>query len=90
MNDIRSRQPWYQAYCAAMLQTDEHKVLRDVGYARKAIEARVAELSFDSGGSHEREELQQALHFLTMLLDCCWRENGSNYNTDRAFSSAMS
>ena len=90
MNDTRSRQPWYQAYCVAMLQTDENKVLRDVEHARKVIEARVAELSFDPSNRFECAQLHQALHFLTMLLECCWREESSYYSADQTLSPAMS
>jgi hypothetical protein len=89
MNYVRSRQPWYQAYCAAMLQTDENKVFNDIEYARKTIQDRVAEVSFDSSGSnHEGKELQEALHYLTMLLDCCWRERTSSYSASQRFSSS--
>ena len=89
MKHIRSRQPWYEAYCIAMLQTDENKVFDDVEYARKTIEARVAELSFDSSSSsYERRELQDALRYLTMLLNCCWRQGDSYYSANPKFSSS--
>ena len=86
MRYIRARQPWYEAYCVAMLQTDQNQVLRDVEYARKVIEARVAEISFDPGGNSEREELYHSLHFLTMLLECCWREEASQHSADHKMS----
>lgn len=90
MNAIRAGQPWYQAYCVAMLQTDESRLLSDVEHARKAIECRVAELSFDSGSHLERKELHEALRYLSMLIECCQPEAVSHCGADQALLSTLS
>jgi hypothetical protein len=64
-------QAWYQAYCAAMLETDPSKIRDGVESARKAIQDRGFELSCSfSANNHESRELDRALRFLNMLLDC--------------------
>ena len=62
---------WYQAYCAAMLESDVNKVITSVESARKAIQKRAKELNMGRAGSnHESVELDRALRFLTMLVNC--------------------
>jgi len=90
MNASRTRQPWYQAYCVAMLQTDESRLLSDVEHARKAIECRVAELGFDSGSHLERRELHEALRYLSMLIECCQPEAVLHCGADQTLSSTLS
>ena len=90
MNASRARQPWYQAYCVAMLQTDQSRLLSDVDHARKAIECRVAELSFDSGSHVERRELHEALRYLSMLIECCQPEAVLRCGADQTLSSTLS
>jgi hypothetical protein len=60
---------WYQAYCAAMLEQDVDKVIVNVESARKAIQKRAKELG-RTGGNLESVELDRALRFLTMLVNC--------------------
>ena len=62
---------WYQAYCAAMLETDVAKVVASVESARQAIQRRAVELNVGrSGNKLESLELDRALRFLTMLVNC--------------------
>ena len=62
---------WYQAYCAAMLETDMDKVFASVESARRAIQTRAKELGGGLANSnHESKELDRALRFLTMLVNC--------------------
>ncbi len=62
---------WYQAYCAAMLETDMDKVFASVESARRAIQTRAKELGVGLANSnHESKELDRALRFLTMLVNC--------------------
>ncbi len=69
---------WYRAYCAAMLEPDVNKVFTSVESARKAIQERVRELNLGySSSNHESKELDRALNFLTMLLNCSCPEQGS-------------
>jgi len=67
---------WYTAYCAAMLETDAEKIFAGVEAARKAIHERVLELGLSlSGANHESKELERALRFLAMLVDCSCMES---------------
>ncbi len=67
---IASRE-WYQAYCAAMLESDVEKILANVESARNAIQKRAKELSQGFAGSnHESKELDRAMRFLNMLMNC--------------------
>ena len=62
---------WYQAYCAAMLETDMDKLFASVESARRAIQKRAKELGGGLANStHESKELDRALRFLTMLVNC--------------------
>jgi hypothetical protein len=61
---------WYQAYCAAMLETDTEKVCASVESARWAIQKRAKELSGLASSNLESKELDRALRFLTMLVNC--------------------
>jgi hypothetical protein len=60
---------WYQAYCAAMLETDVDKMIASVESARQAIQRRTRELG-RSGSNFESLELDRAMRFLTMLVNC--------------------
>ena len=60
---------WYQAYCAAMLETDVEKIILNVESARQAIQKRAKELS-GPANKYESLELDRALRFLTMLVNC--------------------
>ena len=63
--------PWYHAYRVAMLETDTSKIFISVESARKAIQDRVYELSHSLCASdHESKELDRAMRFLNMLLNC--------------------
>ena len=69
---------WYRAYCSAMLETDVTKIFESVEFARKAIQERAKELTGNfSGSNHESNELERALRFLAMLVDCSQKEQGS-------------
>jgi len=59
---------WYQAYCAAMLESDVEKMIASVESARQAIQKRAREL--DRGSNLESLELDRAQRFLTMLVNC--------------------
>lgn len=62
---------WYQAYCAAMLETDVEKIIANVESARQAIQRRAVELSVGRPGNKlESLELDRALRFLSMLVNC--------------------
>ena len=67
---------WYQAYCAAMLESDVEKMIASVESARQAIQKRVREL--DRGSNLESLELDRAQRFLTMLVNCSTPVQGSN------------
>jgi len=74
---MHAGRPWYRAYCAAMLETRVQHVLESVECARKEILERTEVVSADaSASSSERKELHEALHYLTMLLDCFQKEGG--------------
>lgn len=71
---------WYQAYCAAMLEPDANKVTASVESARMAIQKRATELSVGRiGSNHESTELDRALRFLTMLVNCSIPTHASKY-----------
>ncbi|HSS95419.1 MAG TPA: hypothetical protein VLK33_00235 [Terriglobales bacterium] len=61
---------WYQAYCAAMLETDVEKIVANVESARLAIQKRSEELGMGRPVSKlENLELDRASRFLTMLMN---------------------
>ena len=68
---------WYRAYCAAMLHADEKSLLEAVSSARQAIQNRATELNLDrSICDGEGKQLQEALHYLTLLEDNTAKEGG--------------
>ncbi len=68
---------WYRAYCAAMLHADEESLLEAVSSARQAIQNRATELDLDlSMSDGEGKQLQEALHYLTLLEDNTTKEGG--------------
>ncbi|HEY1800609.1 MAG TPA: hypothetical protein VGG46_06695 [Terriglobales bacterium] len=69
--------PWYRAYCTAMLHADEKSLLEAVSSARQAIQNRATELDLDlSMSDGEGKQLQEALHYLTLLEDNTAKEGG--------------
>jgi hypothetical protein len=61
-----------------MLEPDVNKVFTSVESARKAIQERTKELGLGySSSNHETKELDRALYFLTMLLNCSCPEQES-------------
>jgi hypothetical protein len=74
----RISREWYQAYCSAMLETDLSKLFESVQCARHAIQSRLAELSVSrTGNNSETTELERALRFLNMLVNCSLAETGA-------------
>lgn len=62
---------WQELYEAAILETDDAKLLQRVSAAKAAIDARHQELQTDHGGtSEEQKAISDALVGLTVL----WRE----------------
>jgi len=70
VNTKIAHREWYQAYCAAMLESDGEKVCANVESARRAIQKRAKELSGLASSNLESKELDRALRFLTMLVNC--------------------
>jgi len=70
----RRNHTWYEAYLAAMLQTDLGKLPESVACAHRAIQVRSSELS--SVNCRESEELTRATHFLRLLLHCAVDDGG--------------
>ena len=63
-----SDREWYQAYCAAMLETDVEKIVDCVESARQAIQKRIKELNVGRPMNKlESVELDRALRFLNMV-----------------------
>jgi hypothetical protein len=71
---------WYQAYCDAMLEQDVDKMFVSVDAARRAIQKRAKELSGLASSNFESKELDRALRFLNMLVNC-----SSSVPTPRVF-----
>ncbi|HWF91319.1 MAG TPA: hypothetical protein VN684_03490 [Terriglobales bacterium] len=68
---------WYKAYCAAMLHVEEKNLLEVVTNARQAIQNRAMELHLDrSPEDAEEKQLEEALHYLTLLEDNTAKEGG--------------
>ena len=68
---------WYRAYCTAMLNADEKNLLEAVTSARQAIQDRATELDLDrSICEGDGKQLQEALHYLTLLEDSTAKEGG--------------
>jgi len=70
---------WYQAYCAAMLEQNADKVIANVESAREAIQKRAKELRAGISSNSESVELDRALRFLAMLVNCSGPTSGSNF-----------
>ena len=80
---------WYKAYCAAMLEPDVNKVFTCVQSARRAIEERARELgSGFASNNHESKELDRALYFLTMLLNCSCPDQESRSTANLSFTTS--
>lgn len=59
---------WQNAYLAAILETDQVKLLERIEEATKAIQARVSELEMDHNGTvEERIVIADALNGLKVL-----------------------
>jgi hypothetical protein len=70
MNYSYTEMPWYKAYCDAMLDSRDENLLTMINSALEAIRDRVLQLNPDhSSCSDEARQLQDALHYLTLLLE---------------------
>jgi hypothetical protein len=68
---MKADYPWQELYEAAILETDDAKLLQRIPTAKAAIDARLQELQTDHGGtSEEQQALSEALVGLTVL----WRD----------------
>jgi hypothetical protein len=79
---MKAEYPWQELYEAAILETDDAKLLKCLPLAKAAIDARLQELQTDHGGtSQERQALSDALVGLNVLrrdLQARLHETGSS------------
>jgi len=65
---MKADYPWQEAYEAAILETDDAKLLTRLPAVKTAIDARLQELQTDHGGtSEERQAISDALVGLNAL-----------------------
>jgi hypothetical protein len=68
MLDQDAQQQWSELYRLALLESDEHKLLRRIERAENAIQQRARQLWYsDSSPTRERQDLDVALRFLGLL-----------------------
>ena len=69
---------WYQLYFAAVTERNESRTVRQIERARHAMRDRVVELRAAEGSNGgELQDLNNALTYLTILLQHAGREGGS-------------
>jgi hypothetical protein len=64
------RQPWYEAYMAALFESDRKQIRDRISYAEQLMLARERELLSQSGDWMERRALTNALNALRALWSC--------------------
>jgi hypothetical protein len=69
MTEVQRAKPaWYEAYYAAMLESDRQKAYREAEHARKVISDRFQELDLNTpAGAREHAKLNSALAYLDLL-----------------------
>jgi len=79
---MKADYPWQELYEAAILETDDAKLLRRLPEAKASIDARLQELQTDHGGtSEERQAISDAFVGLNVLrrdLQARSQETGSS------------
>ncbi len=66
--EARHQETWFRAYCAAVLETDRHRVSQRVAAAHQAIAIRVAELNKGVQSTpRESRDLGDAVRNLQLL-----------------------
>ena len=79
---MKAEYPWQEMYEAALLETDDEKLMKRLAATKAAIDARLQELQTDHGGtSEERQAISDALIGLTVLgreLEARSHETGSS------------
>jgi len=65
---MKADYPWQELYVAAILETDDAKLLTRLPAAKAAIDARLHQLQLDHGGApDERQAISDALAGLNIL-----------------------
>ena len=79
---MKADYPWQEAYEAAILETDDAKLLKLLPVAKAAIDTRLHDLQIDHGGTpEERQAIGDALAGLNVLrrdLQARVHETGSS------------
>jgi hypothetical protein len=74
----RTRNAWFDAYAAAILENNLDRITERVAIARRAIADRIAQLEAgESAGSREARDLEDALNKLQILVNVSCAANSS-------------
>ncbi len=74
----RTRNGWFDAYAAAILESNLDRIGERVASARRAIADRIAQLEAgESAGNREARDLEDALNKLQILVNVSCAVNGS-------------
>jgi hypothetical protein len=77
----QSEPAWYQSYFSALLESNQNRARVKIELARKTLQNRILELTFNSipSNSGEVQDLQNALTYLRLLLEHIGKEKTSRW-----------